>query len=88
METDDNQVFIAVTAQPKEKGKGPEVYHAIETPEDNSILGRYFRERIGARIGEKLLGQPVQIEHLMLYGRTSVEFTKLGEDLFFMDFSV
>jgi len=56
---------------------------AIETPESNSILGCYFRERIGVPQGE-----PVKLEDLHRYGRTDIEFYKINEESFYTDFSV
>lgn len=72
--TDDGQSFIAVMAQDNRK--------AIETKYDNSILGRYFRDRLGVPRGEIVLYQ-----HLEQYGRMSITLHKLDEDLFFLDFS-
>lgn len=72
--TDDGQTLTCVIAQGGSK--------AIETPDDNSALGLYFRTRIGVKSGEY-----VSSENLNRYGRINVEFTKIDEDLFFMNFS-
>lgn len=73
--TDDGQSFVAVMAQQNRK--------AIETHYDNSILGRYFRDRLQIR-----KGAPVRYEDLENYGRTSVTLYRLEEDLYFLDFSI
>lgn len=74
VETDDGKRFICVRAQAGAK--------AIETPEDNSLLGRYFRRRLHLPSGAR-----VDLEDLEQYGRTDVTFKKIDEDLFLMDFS-
>lgn len=71
--TDDGDSFIMVRAQ--DKGKG------IETTQNNSLLGRYLRTRIGVRSGEYVTRQ-----HLVEYGRTSVTFRKIDEETYMMDF--
>lgn len=73
--TDDDHIFFCTRAQ--DKGK------AIETPESNSILGRYFREKIGVPTGE-----PVKLADLQKYGRVDVDFYKIDNEKYFMDFSV
>ena len=55
---------------------------AITCPDDNSLLGRYFRERIGIENE-----QAITAAHLQAYGRSSILFTKLNDELFYMDFS-
>ena len=56
---------------------------AIHTPNDNASLGRYIRARIGVPLGEY-----VTFDHLDNYGRTDVEFIRIGDREYFMDFSV
>ena len=73
--TDDGLSFIAVVAQDNDK--------AIETPDGNHILGEYFRRRLGVQ-----LGSFVTRSDLDRYGRTNVEFCKLDNETFLMDFSV
>jgi hypothetical protein len=73
--TDDGFVFSCVRAQANGK--------AIETPENNSILGRYFRQRIGVP-----LGNYVSIDDMLRYGRTNIKVTKISNSSYFMDFSV
>jgi hypothetical protein len=72
--TDDDRTLICVRAQANGK--------AIETPANNSLLGEYFRARLGLPAGVF-----IQKADLLRYGRTDVEFLKLDEDTFFLDFS-
>jgi hypothetical protein len=74
IECDDGELFKCVRAQANGK--------ALETSSDNSLLGIYFRKRLGVR-----QGYLVTIEHLFRYGRTSVDISKKDEFRFFMDFS-
>ena len=72
--TDDGKNFLFVVAQ----GKGK----ALHTTLDNSLLGRYFRERLQLESE-----QFVEKRHLLEYGRTDVTFTKIDDDTYLMDFS-
>jgi len=72
--TDDGKTFDAVVAQANNK--------AIETPKDNSLLGKYFRERLGLPDGAE-----VKKYHLESYGRFTITFTKIDDETYFMDFS-
>jgi len=76
--TDDNQHFECkmtqgTTAEPK----------AIETPDSLAILGRYFRSRMNVP-----LGSFVSHADLVAYGRDHVDFYRIGDDVYFMDFSL
>ena len=71
---DDGFKMECVIAQDGDKG--------LETRKDNSILGKYFRERLGLPSGEFITRK-----HLDNYGRASVEFKKCGEDKYLMNFS-
>lgn len=73
--TDDGFGFIATTAQDGSK--------AIHSPEGNHIIGQYFRRRIGIKSG-----QFVTLTDLLRYGRTDVDFYKIDNETFYMDFSV
>lgn len=73
--TDDGFSFIAAVAQDNAK--------AIHTTDGNYILGQYFRDRIGVNRGDGVTGN-----HLRAYGRVDVEFCKLDDETFFMEFSV
>lgn len=72
--TDDNKILICSRAQ--QQGK------AIHTPLNNSHLGEYFRRRLGVPNG-----QMVTMEHFEAYGKTYVDFYKIDEETYFMDFS-
>ena len=73
--TDDSRQLILRVEQQNDK--------AITTPLNNSLLGEYFRNRIGVANGAFVTKQD-----LIKYGRTNVTFYKLDEEQFFMDFSV
>lgn len=55
---------------------------AITTPSNNSLLGEYFRNRLGVPNGA-----PVTKNDLLQYGRTDVTFYKIDDEQFYMDFS-
>ena len=74
--TDDSKTLICTRAQEK-YGK------AIHTPQNNSLIGEYFRNRLGVANGA-----PITIEDLHRYGRTDVDFYKIDEETYYMDFSV
>ncbi len=73
--TDDDISMICVVAQ--EQGK------AIHTTENNSIMGRYFRNRLGVEYGER-----VRVEDLERYGRKEVTIYKIDNETYYLDFSV
>ncbi len=73
--TDDGKQLILRVEQQNDK--------AITTPLNNSLLGEYFRCRIGVANGAF-----VTKEDLINYGRTDITFYKLDDEQFFMDFSV
>ena len=75
--TDDGASFIAVRAQKSAPGD------AIETPQNNALLGEYFRNRLGVPGGTF-----VTTAMLDAYGRRNVEFCKIDDENFLMDFSV
>lgn len=74
MITDDGERFICVIAQQNRK--------AIETSRDNSILGKYFRKRLGVPLDQK-----VTREDLDKYGRDYVTIYKVDQKTYFMDFT-
>lgn len=76
--TDDNKSLICTRAQ-----KDLENGNAIETPHNNSLLGEYFRYRLGLPSEEY-----ITIGHLHAYGRDAVDFYKIDEENYYMDFSV
>ncbi len=75
LHTDDNQTMLCAICQ--DGGK------AIETPNNNSLIGKYFRYRLGVE-----LGAPVTKDHLLSYGRTDITFYKIDDENYQMDFSV
>lgn len=75
VQTDDGKEIICVRAQ--DNGK------AIHSTLNNSLLGEYFRFRLGLSSGEF-----VTKEHLLKYGRSDVDFYKIDEETYLMDFSV
>ena len=75
--TDDSRILICSRAQGDDEGK------AIHTPHNNSLLGLYFRHRLGLQSGAY-----VALSHLESYGRTDVTFYKIDEESYYMDFSV
>lgn len=72
---DDGTEFKFVRAQVNGKG-----IHSLPT---NDLIGAYFRSRLKLESGELIV-----LTHLLLYGRTTVDFYKIDVDLFYMDFSV
>ena len=71
--TDDNKTLDCTVAQDGRK--------AVHTTNDNSLLGKYFRERLNVESG--LL---VTKEDLEAYGRTDFLLKKLDDETFFLDF--
>ena len=72
--TDDGKELLCVRAQDNAK--------AIETPADNSIMGRYFRNRLGLASGAL-----IEMKDLLKYGRTDVDFYRINNATYYMDFS-
>jgi len=75
--TDDNRTLICTRAQKNVMGA------AIETPHNNSLLGEYFRHRLGLANGAFITK-----EDLIHYGRTDVTFYKIDDENYYMDFSI
>ncbi len=73
VECDDGERLLLVRAQ--QNGK------ALQTPENNALLGEYFRRRLGVKKGD-----PVAIRHLREYGRTTVDIFKTSEGKYLLDF--
>ncbi len=73
--TDDGKILICTRAQ--ENGK------AIHTPQNNSLIGEYFRFRLGVANGGL-----VTMGDLTSYGRIDIDFYKIDEENYYMDFSV
>lgn len=75
VKTDDKKILVFTRAQ--QNGK------ALHTPLNNSSMGEYFRNRLGINNGEF-----VTKEDITNYGRTTVDFYKIDEEQYQMDFSV
>ena len=75
LHTDDGHKMVCVVAQGGDK--------AIETPDDNSLIGKYFRRRLDVQSGK-----PVELQHLLNYGRTDATYYKIDNKNYLMDFSV
>lgn len=73
--TDDDHELILRVEQEKDK--------AIATPDNNSLLGEYFRNRLGLPNGAF-----VTRADLDRYGRTDVTFVDMQDGSYYMDFSV
>lgn len=71
---DDGVEFRFVRAQANGKG-----LHSLPA---NDLMGTYFRSRLKVESGELIV-----LTHLHIHGRTTVDFYKIDDDLFFMDFS-
>jgi len=74
IECDDGKLFECVRAQANGK--------AIESKKNNSLLGVYFRHRL-----DVIPGYMVKIQHLINYGRTSVDVFMVNEHKYYLDFS-
>ena len=72
--TDDGKTLICARAQDNAK--------AIHTSDSNSHMGLYFRYRLGLSEGSF-----VRREDLERYGRTDIDFYKIDEETYYMDFS-
>ena len=73
--TDDNKQLVCVRAQ--DGGKG------LHTTLNNSLMGEYFRNRLGLARDSF-----ISKNDLLRYGRTDVDFYKIDEETYFLDFSV
>ena len=71
--TDDEKMFVCVVAQEHRK--------AIQTCDNNSILGAYIRERIDVPSGSY-----VETKDLIRYGRDSIRLSKIHEGLYVLNF--
>ena len=75
LHTDDGQAMVCVRVQADGK--------ALHTPQNNSLLGEYFRNRLGVP-----LDAPVKLQHLLDYGRTDATYYKIDDENYLMDFAV
>lgn len=75
VKTDDGQTLVFTRAQKTEEGT------ALQTPEDNSLFGKYLRNRMGIPYGESITKQDI-----LKYGCSEITFFKINNQ-FFLDFS-
>lgn len=73
--TDDGHSFAMNRVQKTDDGT------AIQTPEDNSILGKYLRKRLGLTDGKEIL-----VNDILSYGRTDISITKFDNRHYYLDF--
>jgi hypothetical protein len=71
--TDDGEAFICTVAQDNEK--------ALETPSDNSILGKYFRKKLNLPPGTF-----IERKHLEDFGSNTVRIYRDGDDSYLLSF--
>ena len=71
--TDDGEAFICTVAQDGDK--------ALETPSDNSILGKYFRKKLGLPPGAF-----IEKKHLDSFGSNLVRIYKDSDDFYQLSF--
>ena len=75
IKTDDGQNIVFTRAQKTDEGT------ALQTPKDNSLLGKYLRTRMGIP-----LGNAITKDDILRYGCSDLTFFKVGNQ-YFMDFS-
>jgi len=75
LETDDGESWVCARRQANGK--------AIHTTKNNSIMGIYFRKRIGVTSEEFII-----VDHLLAYGRTTVDIYKTPKGSYILDFKV
>lgn len=56
----------------------------LSTSPSKNILGKYLRKRLGNLPDEYLIKK----KDLLKYGRTSIDISKIGDGIYYMDFSV
>jgi len=81
--TDDGKSIICSTAQSAKKDAPLDNYKAIHSTTNNSLLGEYFRYRLGLASGAF-----VNTSDVINYGRTDVTFYKLDDETYYMDFDL
>ena len=75
VKTDDGQDIVFTRAQKTDEGT------ALQTPENNSLFGKYLRTRMGIPLGDEITK-----EAILSYGCKEITFFKVGNQ-YFMDFS-
>lgn len=74
--TDDGETFIMNRAQKTDTGT------AIQTPENNSIIGLYMRKRLGVAEGTEITKADI-----LKYGRIEISFKKIDDRHYRLDYS-
>lgn len=74
--TDDDRTLIMTRAQ-KDYGC------ALQTPENNSIIGSYIRERLGVPSGSEISKEAIEA-----YGKNDIDFYKIDDIHYLMSFSL
>lgn len=74
--TDDKETFVMNRAQKTDTGT------AIQTPENNSIIGLYLRKRLGVADGKE-----ISKDDILNYGRIEISFKKMDDRHFYLDYS-
>lgn len=74
--TDDGEVFAMNRAQKTDDGT------AIQTPENNAILGKYLRTRLGLSDGKE-----ITLEDILSYGRIDFTVCKIDDRHYTFDFN-
>ncbi len=80
---DENFIFIGATAGTGSvtNDDGTRSPKQIESHEDNSILGKYFRKKLNV-----VYDSFVTKDDLLKYGKTYVDFYKINDETYLMDF--
>ena len=79
--TTDNKPIPFTCSIAQSKQKGSNIGCAIEST-NNSLLGSYFREKLGVALGSK-----VELADLDRFGNRNVTFIKIDDETYYMDFS-
>lgn len=74
--TDDGETFVMNRAQKTDTGT------AIQTPENNSILGIYLRKRLGVAEGKEITKNDI-----FNYGRIDIAFTKIDDRHYYLNYT-
>lgn len=74
--TDDAETFVMNRAQKTDAGT------AIQTPENNSIIGLYLRKRLGIAEGKEITKTAI-----LNYGRIDISFKKVDDRHYYLDYS-
>lgn len=76
VDTDDAETFVMNRAQKTDTGT------AIQTPENNSIIGLYLRKRLGVAESKEITKTAI-----LNYGRIEISFKKVDDRHYYLDYS-